>query len=163
MSVIGQTISISAGVFLLIGGVSLAGEMPPTTQGQTVYVPVYSKVPFGDKDSDGKPDIEKLSALLLIRNKDLRNSLTVRSIRYYDGNGKLIREYSAGKIAPLGTLEAFVEQGDQIGGSGAKFLVVWDADKPVNAPIIETVHAYFMGNRSITFTSPGQPLHTDGQ
>jgi hypothetical protein len=163
MSVIGRTMSISVGVFILIGGVSLAGEMPPTTQGQTVYVPVYSKVPYGDKGSDGKPDAEKLSALLLIRNTDLRNSLTVRSIRYYDGSGKLIREYPGGKIDPLGTLEAFVERGDQSGGSGAKFLVVWDAEIPVNAPIIETVHAYFFGNRSVSFTSPGQPLHTDGQ
>lgn len=101
--------------------------------------------------------------MLSIRNTDPRLELTVRSIRYYDTAGKLLRAYPAGvTLAPLGTMEAFVEHQDQSGGSGANFLVVWQSDRLVNAPIIETVHTYFVGTRSAILTSPGEPLCRGG-
>ena len=155
---------LSMCVLVLVGGPSVAGESPPPTQGQTVYVPVYSEVLYGNADSSGKSERWQLSATLSIRNTDPRTSLTVRSIGYYDTDGKLIREYPAGgKIGPLGTLEVFVEHKDRSGGSGANFLVVWDADKAINAPIIETVHTYFFGTRSVIFTSSGQALHIEAR
>lgn len=149
--------------FLLpLAGTSVAGEMPPLTQGQTVYIPVYSEVLHGNANADGKPDRWLLSATLSVRNTDLKNSLTLRSIRYYDSNGDLIREYPAGKaLGPLATAEVFVEHKDKSGGSGANFLVVWDASKPINTPIIETVHTNFFGTRALVFTSSGRPLHID--
>jgi hypothetical protein len=146
-----------------LGGAGLAGELPPMTQGQTVYVPVYSEVLHGDK-SRGKPESWLLSATLTIRNTDLRDSLMVLSLRYYDTDGKLLREYPAGKkLGPLATMEVFIEVKDKSGGSGANFLVEWDAGKPINPPIIETVHTYFFGTRSVVFTSPGQPLHVENR
>lgn len=158
--------SITRGIILSIcfivsiADVSLARDLPPASPGQTVYVPVYSDVLFGNSDKNGKPDRWPLSATLSIRNTDLENSLTVRSIRYYDTSGKLLRDYPAGsKLGPLGTMEVFVEHKDQSGGSGANFLVVWAADKPINVPIIETVHTYFFGTRAVVFTSSSQPLH----
>ena len=159
-----RRVVVSICCFVSMGGVSLAADMPPATQGQTVYVPVYSEVLYGNADSSGKAERWQLSATLSIRNTDPANALTVRSIRYYDTDGKLIREYAAGnKIGPFGTLEVFVEHKDKSGGSGANFLLVWDADKPINAPIIETVHTYFFGTRSVVFTSSGQALHVDGR
>jgi hypothetical protein len=164
MTAIARRIMLSIGFATLIGNASFARELPPATQGQTVYVPVYSEVLYGNADSSGKPERWQLSATLSIRNTDPVTPLTVRSIRYYDTEGKLIREYAAGnKIVPFGTLETFVEHKDRSGGSGANFLVVWDAEKPINAPIIETVHTYFFGTRSVLFTSSGQPLHIDGR
>lgn len=142
-----------------LGGAGLAGQMPPATQGQTVYVPVYSELPYGNVEG-GKPEKWLLSATLSIRNTDPNNSLIVISVRYYDFDGKLIREYPGGrKLGPLATMEVFVEHKDRSGGSGANFLVVWETYKPINAPIIETVHTYFFGTRSVAFTSSGQPLH----
>ena len=153
---------ISSCFLVSIGGTSFAGELPPATQGQTVYVPVYSEVLYGNADNYGKPDKWQLSAMLSIRNTDPKNALTVRSIRYYDTAGTLIREYPAGNtVGPLATVEVFVEHKDKSGGSGANFLVVWEATKPINAPIIETVHTYFFGTRSVAFTSSGQPLHVE--
>jgi len=123
---------------------------------------VYSEVLAGNADSRGKPERWPLSATLSIRNTDPANSLTVRSIGYYDTGGRLVREYPAGReLAPLGTMEVFVEHKDQSGGSGANFLVVWDATRPINAPIIETVHTYFFGTRAVVFTSPSQALHIE--
>jgi hypothetical protein len=145
-----------------IAGTSVAGELPPLTQGQTVYVPAYSEVLHGNANADGKPDRWLLSAMLSIRNTDPKNSMTLRSIRYYDTNGDLVRDYPAEKtLGPLATAEIFVEHKDKSGGSGANFLVVWNAPKPINAPIIETVHTNFFGTRSLVFTSAGQPLHVE--
>jgi hypothetical protein len=162
MLAIARRIILSICFIALIGGASLAGELPPLTAGQTVYVPVYSEVLYGNADSSGKPERWQLSATLSIRNTDPAAPLTVRAIRYYDTDGKLIREYAAGnKIGPFATLEVFVEHKDRAGGSGANFLVVWDADKPINAPMIETIHTYFFGTRSVIFTSSGQPLNVE--
>jgi hypothetical protein len=146
-------------VACVLMGASEAREPPPRTQGQTVYVPVYSDVMSGNTSRAGKPDRWPLSVMLSIRNTDPHRELTVRSIRYYDTAGKFLRDYPAGvKLAALGTMEVFVEHQDQSGGSGANFLVVWQSDKPINAPIIETVHTHFLGTRSVAFTSRGQPL-----
>jgi len=147
-----------------LGGAGLAGDLPPMTQGQTVYVPVYSEVLHGNVDRGGKSESWLLSATLAIRNTDMRNSLTVLSLRYYDTEGKLLREYPAGKkLGPLATMEVFIENKDKSGGSGANFIVEWDAGKPINPPIIETVHTHFFGTRSVVFTSPGQPLHVENR
>ena len=148
-----------------LGGAGLAGELPPMTQGQTVYVPVYSEVLYGNvARRTGKPESWLFSATLAIRNTDMRNSLMVLSLRYYDTGGKLIREYPAGKkLGPLATMEVFIENKDKSGGSGANFIVEWDAGKPINPPIIETVHTHFFGTRSVVFTSPGQPLHVENR
>jgi hypothetical protein len=162
-------VSAVAGRFLLLpfllvafAAAAHAGEAPPATQGQTVYAPVYSEVLYGNADRQGSPDKWPLSATLSIRNTDPDNSLTVRSVRYYDTAGRLVREYPAGRtLGPLGTMEVFVEHKDQSGGSGANFLVVWDADRPINPPIIETVHSYFFGTRAVVFVSPGQALRLE--
>ena len=150
---------------LLLSGAS-AGAMdaPPMTAGQTVYVPVYSHVMHGNQDRNGKVGEWLLSAMLSVRNTDPSRPITVRSIRYYDTNGKLIREYPAGRtLGPLATMEVFVENKDRTGGSGANFLIVWAAEQPVNAPIVEAVHTNFFGTQSVAFTSAGQPLHIDAR
>jgi len=161
MNVIGCSL-LSLCLFLPLAGTSVAGELPPLTRGQTVYIPVYSEVLHGNANADGKAERWLLSAMLSVRNTDSKNSLTLRSIRYHGSNGELIREYPAGKtLGPLATAEVFVEHKDKSGGSGASFLVVWDAAKPINAPIIETVHTNFFGTRALVFTSAGQPLHVE--
>lgn len=161
MNVIGYSL-LSLCFFLPLAGTSVAGEFPSLTRGQTVYILVYSEVLHGNASADGKPDRWLLSAMLSVRNTDPKSSLTLRSIRYHDGNGELIREYPAGKtLGPLATAEVFVEHKDKSGGSGANFLVAWDAVRPINAPIIETVHTNFFGTRALVFTSSGQPLHIE--
>jgi hypothetical protein len=158
-----RAVAAALAYLALSGGDSFAVNMPEMTQGQTVYVPVYSDVSYGNADRTGKPPKWLISATLSIRNTDPASALRIRSIRYYDTDGKLIREYPAGgEIGPLGTREIFVAHADQSGGSGANFIVVWDADKAINAPIIETVHAYFFDTRGLVFVSPGQALHAEG-
>lgn len=58
------------------------------TRGQTVYVPAYSHVLFGDK-----ADSFNLAVTLIIRNVDLINPITINEINYFDSEGKLVKKF----------------------------------------------------------------------
>ena len=123
-------------------------------EGQTVYVPIYSHI-YAD---GGKPYL--LEATLSIRNLDPEQSISIKSVNYFDTSGKMISVYlqEPRALGPLETTEFLVEKRDTRGGSGANFIVIWDAEKPVYQPIIEAVMVGFSDNRSISFTSPGREL-----
>jgi hypothetical protein len=139
---------------------ALAGDGPLLSKGQTVYVPVYSHISHGNLDSRGQPMALLLSNMLSIRNTDPTAAITVTAVRYYDTEGKVLREMISQpvKLGPMASTEYFVEHKDKSGGSGANFVVEWTAGKTVNAPIIETVNAFFFGTQSLAFTSPGRPI-----
>jgi hypothetical protein len=123
-------------------------------EGQTVYVPVYSHI-YAD---GGKPYL--LETTLSIRNLDPNRPISIKSVKYFDTQGALIREYLNGTmtISALATAEFLVKQRDISGGSGANFIVVWDADEVVYEPLIEAVMVGFSDSKSISFTSPGRAL-----
>jgi hypothetical protein len=101
-----------------------------------------------------------LSALVSLRNTDPRQSIRIVSARYYDTAGKPLREYfpKPAVLPPLGTLELFLERNDLSGGSGANFIIAWQADKPANAPIVEAVHADITGNRTLSFITSARVI-----
>ncbi|MGE5548767.1 MAG: DUF3124 domain-containing protein [Solirubrobacterales bacterium] len=139
---------------------AIAAEPEPASRGQTVYVPVYSHIWHGNLDAKGRPQELLLSSMLSIRNTDADDGLTIKSVRYYDSDGKLLREYmqTPKRLGPMASADTFVEHKDSAGGTGANFIVEWTADKPINPPVIETVNAYFFGPHSLAFTSPGKPI-----
>jgi hypothetical protein len=127
--------------------------------------PVYSHIWYGDVDYGG-PSKLLLSSMLSIRNTDPGHSITIKAVRYYGTDGKLLREENAAlhDLGPLASTDVFVEYKDTSGGTGANFIVVWEADAPVNPPIIETVHTYFRGTQLTTFNSRGTPIRAgEGQ
>ena len=123
-------------------------------EGQTVYVPVYSHI-YAD---GGRPHL--LETTLSIRNLDPKRQISIKSVKYFDTNGVMVKEYLNGEIvlAALATAEFLVEKQDIHGGSGANFIVVWDAKEPVYEPLIEAVMVGFADAKSISFTSPGRAL-----
>lgn len=130
------------------------------SQGQTVYVPVYSHIFYGnlDRRSSAPPKL-LLSSMLSIRNIDPDRSIVVKAVRYHDTAGKLLREDNAVRtLPPLASTDVFVEFKDDAGGAGAKFIVVWESDSPVNPPIIESVNTHYIGTQLTSFTSRGQPI-----
>lgn len=147
---------------LLAASSAAAAEPAPLAKGQVLYVPVYSHILHGNLDGRGKPAELLLSSMLSLRNTDPAHAITITSARYYDTDGKLLREFLAKPLvlAPLGSSELFIEHKDKEGGSGANFIVEWKADKAVNTPIVETVNAYFFGTQSVAFTSPARPIQT---
>ncbi|GAB2181997.1 hypothetical protein DLREEDagrD3_22200 [Denitratisoma sp. agr-D3] len=139
-------------------GLALAQEA--LTTGQTLYLPIYSHLYHGDLDRSGKPGETLTSAHISIRNTDGGASLRVASARYYDTNGKLLKEYvpSPRTVPPLGTLELFVPHTDVSGGSGANFIIVWNADAAINPPLVEALHADIRASRSVVFITTGKVL-----
>lgn len=152
---------------LLLSLPALAGAAEPvaTSKGQSVYVPVYSHIWHGNLDSKGKPQTLQLSSMLSIRNTDLDDGLTVRSVRYYDTAGRMIREFlpQPARLGPMASTDMFVEHKDDTGGSGANFVVEWTAERPISTPVIEVVNAYFFGPHSLAFTSPGKVIAEAGK
>ncbi len=122
-----------------------------TVAGQTIYVPVYSHI----YHQGGKPFL--LESTLSIRNSDPGKDITVNSVRYYNTEGKLVKNYLEKplRLNPLATVEYLVEQKKTEGGSGANFIVEWVSDTRVNRPVIETVMVGVEGQASISFVRSG--------
>ena len=134
---------------------SLAAGINILSQGQDVYIPAYSHIYHGNKET---PLL--LSVTLSIRNIDSNNPITITRVDYFETEGVLIKHYIPEplNLGPLGSERFVVPQKDNSGGSGANFIVTWKSDKPTNPPIIETVMIGTQSQLGISFTSRGQPL-----
>lgn len=137
-----------------------AQEVRAPSKGQTLYLPIYSHMLYGNLGKNGKASYVLLSALVSIRNTDARRPVRVLSARYFDTNGKLLGERvpTPMLIPPLGTLELFVELNDASGGSGANFIIRWDAEQPVSPPLVESLHANMDGGKAVIFMTQSVPL-----
>jgi len=146
-------------LLLSLNGLGHAEDAPALSKGQTLYLPIYSHLWHGDV-KDGYPAKAQLSALVSVRNTDPKQSIHLLSARYYDTAGKLIGEYvSVPKIiGPLGTYEVYVEKREAAGGSGANFLIAWQAEGAVNPPVVEAVHADILGHKTLTFVTTARPV-----
>lgn len=124
---------------------------------QTVYVPVYSHIYADDRFRD-KPFL--LTATLSIRNTDPDNGFKLTKASYYDSEGNLLKEYlpKPMTIAPLASTRYIVEESEVRGGSGAKFLVEWQAAKSVTEPIIESIMIGTKMQQGISFISRGRVI-----
>jgi hypothetical protein len=124
---------------------------------QTVYVPIYSHIYADDRYRD-TPFL--LTATLSIRNTDPGKPFTLKSVRYYDSKGTLLQSYldKPMVIEPLGSTRFIVPESESKGGSGAKFLVDWEAASPVVEPIIESVMIGTKMQQGISFISTGRVI-----
>lgn len=123
-------------------------------QGQIVYVPAYSHI-YHD---DGAPYL--LTITLSVRNTSIDQEIVVKSVRYYNTQGKEVKSYlkKTLRLAPLATTEFLVERDDATGGSGANFLVEWVAEASVAEPIIEAVMIDTQGKQGVSFARVGKPV-----
>ena len=140
-----------------------AQSAPPLYAGQSLYLPIYSHLYHGDVNAKtGKPSETLVSAHISIRNTDPRVALKVDSARYYNTEGKLLREFlpQPQTIAPLGTYELYVPRSDSTGGSGANFIIEWSAERPINPPLVEALHADIHEARTLLFVTTAHPIQT---
>ena len=140
---------------------TFAQEVRAPSAGQTIYLPIYSHMLYGNVGKSGKASQVLLSALVSIRNTDGRRPLRILSARYYDTLGKLLGERvpTPVTIPPYGTLELFVELNDASGGSGANFIIKWDAEAPLNPPLVEALHANMDGGKAVIFMTQSVPIN----
>ena len=146
-------------LFILLAGilnpvVGSAEDIQLST-GQTVYVPIYSHIYSGIK---ARPF--DLAATLSIRNTNLKSSISIVSVKYYDSAGKMIKDYLDGpiKLDALASTRYIIKENEKAGGSGANFIVFWQSEEKVNPPIIEGVMIGTHSGQGISFVSRGQVL-----
>jgi len=154
-------IRLLAALCLLLGSVAADAQLaPPRTAGQLLYLPVYSHVWHGDADAKGVPLKTLVSVLVSIRNTDLTRPIRVMSAQYYDTEGKRLQEFvdSPKTIKPMGTMELYIPRSETAGGSGANFVIWWQADTPTNPPLVEALHLDLPAGRSIAFITTARPM-----
>jgi hypothetical protein len=128
---------------------------PELSQGQTVYVPIYSQVFYGDKARTFD-----LSATLSIRNIDVKGAIQITKVGYYNQSGKHVRDFvdKPVNLQPWASTRFFIKESDNTGGVEAFFIVIWQADTPVIAPLIESLMIGASGQQGVSFTSRGIPI-----
>ncbi|UCG93434.1 MAG: DUF3124 domain-containing protein [candidate division WOR-3 bacterium] len=140
--------------FVLCAAVQAKSELK-LSNGQTVYVPVYSQIFTGDRDR-----LLYLSLTLSIRNTDPDFPITVVAVNYYDSNGKLVIKFVEKPILldALASTYYTIKESDKRGGAGPNFIVTWKAERKVTAPVIEAVMISTRGQQGISFTSSGRVI-----
>ena len=125
------------------------------SDGQKIYVPAYSHIYSGDRE---RPFM--LTVTLSIRNIDPAHSIKIARADYYETQGKLLKKYLERPVTlkPLESIRYVVPESHRMGGSGANFIVVWEAERLVNPPIVESVMIGAAGQQGISFTSRGRPI-----
>lgn len=132
----------------------LPAALETVATGQRVYVPVYSHV-YG-----GRGKQIPLAVTLSVRNVDTERQIVIESLRYFDNDGNLLRDYLKRPFVldPLASTDFLVEQRDMAGGVGANFLLDWVAQDLVTPPLIEAVMVSSESNRAFSFVRYGTPL-----
>lgn len=124
-------------------------------RGQVLYLPFYSNIPYSEKTRD-----YDLSGFLTVHNTDLRNSLKVSHIYFFNNNGDLVKDF-LGKdtlaLKPMQSRSFFIPSQDK-SGTGANFLVEWKTKEPINIPLIETVMLSLKSGQGVSFLSQGKVI-----
>ncbi|MEH2139013.1 DUF3124 domain-containing protein [Nostoc sp.] len=123
--------------------------------GQTIYVPVYSHIYHHNRQ-----EIFELAVTLSIRNTDLTNPIVITAVRYYNSEGKLVKQYLERPIQldALASTDFFINRNDTSGGLGANFIVEWVAQTNISEPIVEAVMIGTDFQQGISFISPGRVI-----
>jgi hypothetical protein len=140
--------------------VAFAQEARPLVKSQSLFLPIYSHMLYGNLGKKNTASHVLLSALVSIRNTDPKRPLRVLSARYFDTHGKQLSERVNNPVVipPFGTLELFVELNDASGGSGANFVIKWEADQPINPPLVEALHANMDSGKAVIFMTQSVPI-----
>ena len=124
-----------------------------------IYVPVYSSLYLGVVH---RVQTVELAATVSVRNVSDQHSITLDVVRYYDSNGKQIRDYvdKPSALPPMGSVEFVIQRSDKVGGPGANFLIRWHSDAAVDEPLAEAVMVGQSGDAGISFVSRGRKVST---
>ncbi|WP_018125912.1 DUF3124 domain-containing protein [Desulfovibrio oxyclinae] len=141
-------------VLWIAAAIPASAEEAPRVE-QSVYVPAYSHVYQGPKSR-----IFDLAILLSIRNVDRSTPITISLVEYYDDHGNKVRDFLEEPIVlqPLETFEVKIPEKNTDGGSGANFIVDWEAAHRITEPIIQAVMIGAASQQGISFVCDGVPL-----
>lgn len=132
---------------------SASAEQARFVKGQTLYVPVYTYIHYGDRE--GKL---KLTVTLSIRNISPDAPLTLSTLEYMDRDGKKIRSYLKDPITvgPFASVRYAIKESDLEGGLGTSFIVTWQSDTPIPGPVVQAVMIGAESTQGISFVTNGR-------
>jgi len=144
---------------LMLGGLA-AGEVK-LIKGQTLYVPSYTSFMSGSHAGshafEAKPTI-------FIHNTDQNNPINIVRIDFYNTDGKLVEKYlqqprklNANSATRINVKELL--KGEE--GSGAHFIIQWQAENKVVEPLVQTWFVGAVGTRGYAYTSPARIIQED--
>ncbi len=138
---------------------ALAATPVARSKGQTVYAAAYSYVLMGA----GKQQFP-VTATVVIRNTDLVNTIIVTTVDYRDSKGEHLRHHVEEPIVvnPLASIEFFVKDSDATGGHSPSFIVRWEANKTVNAPVVEVLIIGGHSSQGLSFIGRAWALEEAG-
>jgi hypothetical protein len=146
-----------AALFLILSSLlpCIAVAQRALSNGQHLYLPIYSIVQYGDRDRSGAARELPVSSLVSVHNTDLDRPIRLLAARFYATDGKFLRDFvpSPRVLKPMETVEFLVERRDVVGGSGANFVIQWEAAEPVSPPLVQALHVEMQTNRAIVFTT----------
>lgn len=125
---------------------------PKSTTGELVYVPIYSSTP---------PQVGKsrfpLTAILSVHNVALDQRLALTAVTYFDTSGRRLKEMVEANtdLGPLETKQFVIPARDQSGGTGANFVVRWEAEAEAARPVIEALMISTTSAQGVSFTTQG--------
>lgn len=140
-------------IFLSTPLVVNAEDKNNLSNGQTVYVPAYSHIYFGNNE---KPFL--LAVTLSIRNINPKHTVTITQVDYFKTQGDLLKKNIDKPIVlkPLESIRYVIAEREKSGGSGANFMVKWESEIFINPPIIESIMIGAKSGQGISFSSRGQ-------
>ena len=123
--------------------------------GQTVYVPAYAHIYGGHRE---RPFL--LTMTLSIRNVEPRHPIRITRIDFYETHNERFNPHldSILELNPWKSTRFVVAEKKEGAGSGAHFIVVWEASRPVNPPLVEAIMIGTQSQQGISFSSRGQAI-----
>lgn len=133
----------------------IAQNNPELSSKQSIYVPVYSHIYFGNRER-----AFLLTVTLSIRNIDPQKSMKIVAVDYYETQGKLLKKFLTTPVTlgPLESIRYIIPEKEKVGGSGANFIVQWESETLMNSPIVESIMIGAQSGQGISFTSRGKVI-----
>lgn len=120
-----------------------------------IYVPIYSDIYIDTANPQ-----HLLSATLSIRNTSFNDTLYVSKIDYFNTTGNLVRQFIDKTISinPMATINYVIEKEDNIGGSGANFIIELRSKSYDISPLIQAIMIGQSSNKSFAFSTDGYSI-----
>ena len=140
--------------FSVMSGWAHAENVAPKALSETIYVPAYSEVLIGPKNS------QQMAITIVVHNIDPEHSINVHVVNYHNHQGKQVEKLlqEAIIIEPFGSWKHLIGIQDKTGGVGANFLISWTSETPVISPIAEALVIGGTGTQGISFTTRGRVI-----
>lgn len=124
------------------------------SKGGTIYVPAFSQVAVSDSER------QPLAATLVVHNVDAHEKIKLTDVRYYSKDGTLLRDF-VDEPFPLSSFQSsdyVIGIRENTGGTGANFVVRWEAPSMVVEPMANALMVGGTGTQGLSFQTSGKVI-----